>query len=326
MRIAAICAVLLLTACTVREPVTWTTSLQADHPLVGKIYDPAARAFVAEEAALHRAAAADHLLLGERHDHPDHHRLQARVIQAALTADRRRRIAMEMLTPEQGPAVAAFMASRPMDAAGFDEAVGWNRNWRDWPMYRPIIERALTFGVPVVPANIDRTEVQALRTRGVEGLPPARQAMLRLRDPIPADFRAAMEAEIAASHCNMLPAGALAPFTLIQWARDAAMAAAMTEANGKSILIAGAGHVRTDRAVPWHLRARQAPASIVSIAFREVVAGETDPTKTDWPYDLVWFTPRVDDVDPCVRFRERMQPGVRSGASAPISPPAGRRG
>lgn len=324
MRVAILLCTLILAACAGREPVPWTHSLLADHPLVGRIFDPKTKTFVDEATALRRAAAADYLLLGERHDNADHHRLQADVVRAALAADSRRRIALEMLNPEQGPAAATFMASRPMDAAGFDEAVGWNRNWRDWPMYRPIIERALTFAAPVVPANLDRAEVQALR-RGPEGLSAERRAALRLDQPIPAEFRAAMEAEIVASHCGM-PITTLAPFTAIQWARDAAMAAAMTDGGGKAILIAGAGHVRTDRAVPWHLRARQAQASIVSIAFREVVAGETDPTKTDWPYDLVWFTPRVDDVDPCVRFRERMQPGARSAAWAPTSPPGGRRG
>lgn len=307
--------------------MTWTHPLQADHPLAGRIYDPKAKVFLDEEAAVLRAAAADHLLLGERHDNADHHHLQARVVRAALSADRNRRIAMEMLTPGQGPAAAGFLASRPMDASGFGDAVGWGKTgWPDWAIYRPIAEQALTFAVPIVPANLDRAEVQAMRTKGIDGLAPDRRAAIRAEQPIPPGIRAAMEQEIADSHCGMLPAAALAPFAVIQWARDAAMAAAMTEGGGRSILIAGAGHVRTDRAVPWHLRARQPGASIVSIAFREVVAGETDPTKTDWPYDLVWFTPRADDIDPCVRFRERMRPGVRSGASGPISPPDGRRG
>ncbi len=306
--------------------MTWTHPLSADHPLVGRIYDPQAKVFIAEEAAMLRAAAADHLLLGERHDNADHHRLQARVVQAALSADRNRRIAMEMLTPDQGRAAAGFLASRPMDASGFGEAVGWGETgWPDWAIYQPIAEQALTFAVPIVPANLDRAEVQAMRTRGIAALAPDRRAAIRADRPIPAGIRASMEQEIADSHCGMLPTAALAPFAVIQWARDAAMAAAMTEGGGRSILIAGAGHVRTDRAVPWHLLARQPEAGIVSIAFREVAAGETDPTKTDWPYDLVWFTPRVDDVDPCVRFRERMQPGARSAASAPISPPGGRR-
>ncbi len=65
-------------------------------------------------------------------------------------------------------------------------------------------------------------------------------------------------------------------------------------------MIAGAGHARRDRGVPLHL-ARLAPeARVVSLAFVE--AGDDAMPDADLarlPYDLVWFTARVDDDDPC---------------------------
>jgi hypothetical protein len=66
------------------------------------------------------------------------------------------------------------------------------------------------------------------------------------------------------------------------------------------ILIAGAGHGRKDRGVPLHL-ARLAPeARVVSLAFVEAADDDVpDAELVRLPYDLVWFTARVDDGDFC---------------------------
>lgn len=319
-RILPLLLLLLVSACAGDRPsvhTPWVHTLRAEHPLVGRIWDPKAAVFIEESEAVARAGAADHVLLGERHDNADHHRLQARVAQAVLAGDRGRVIAMEMLTPDQEPAAQAFMAARPMDAAGFGDAVGWSQTgWPDWAIYRPIGEIALVYGAPVRAANLTRAEAQALRRGGAAGLAAERRTALGLDRELPPELKPAMEREIADSHCGALPQSALAPFASIQWARDAAMAHTMLAA-GRSILIAGAGHVRTDRGVPLHLRERAPGARILSIAFVEVSAELTDPRAREWPFDLVWFTPRVDEVDPCVRFRERMRPAGRSGASGP---------
>lgn len=313
-RILPLFLFLLISACAGRPE--WSHTLRADHPLVGRIWAPQTASFVSEDEALRRAQAADHVLLGERHDNADHHRLQARIAQAVLAQDRRA-IALEMLTPEQEPAAQAFMAARPMDASGFGEAVGWGKTgWPPFEIYRPIIEIALAFAAPIRAANLGREEVQLLRRGGAAALTSTRRATLDLDRAIPAALRAAMEQEIATSHCGALPETALSPFATIQWARDAVMAAAMHEMR-RSILIAGAGHVRRDRGVPLHLRERAPGADVLSIAFVEVSTELTDPKAQAWPFDLVWFTPRVDEVDPCVKFRERMKPASRPAASGP---------
>jgi uncharacterized iron-regulated protein len=97
-----------------------------------------------------------------------------------------------------------------------------------------------------------------------------------------------------------------------QYARDAKMARVMADqwqqSGGKFgvILIAGAGHARADRGVPLHL-ARMAPrAKVLSLAFVE--ANDAPAAESDLatlPYDLVWFTARVDDVDHCAELKAR---------------------
>jgi hypothetical protein len=76
------------------------------------------------------------------------------------------------------------------------------------------------------------------------------------------------------------------------------------------VLVAGAGHVRTDRGVPIALAALAPDARVLSVAFVEVRDDRQDPGSyaerfgaATLPFDFVWFTPRVDDSDPCERFR-----------------------
>ena len=102
----------------------------------------------------------------------------------------------------------------------------------------------------------------------------------------------------------------------IQWARDARMAASLARGGQRdgAVLIAGAGHARRDHGVPAHL-ARQAPgAGVASVAFLEVDpaaarAGDYAPrfASDALPFDYVWFTPKIDDVDPCEKFKKPLE-------------------
>ena len=96
--------------------------------------------------------------------------------------------------------------------------------------------------------------------------------------------------DLAVSHCGALPQEALAPMAEVQHFWDVWMAAAMREAKAPplnaegAILIAGSGHVREDRAVPWHL-----DGDSVTVALVEVVADRE--AAEDYPS----FDPRLFD-------------------------------
>jgi hypothetical protein len=80
-----------------------------------------------------------------------------------------------------------------------------------------------------------------------------------------------------------------------------------------AVLIAGAGHVRTDRGVPRGLALLVPEARVVSVAFLEVADGSTRPADyaagfgggARLPFDYIWFTARADNVDHCARLRRR---------------------
>ena len=82
------------------EPIvlTWQSPHFRDHPLVGRLYAPMDARFLSEADALDRLAEARYVLLGEKHDNPDHHRLQARFVEGLIERGRRPAVAFEMIS------------------------------------------------------------------------------------------------------------------------------------------------------------------------------------------------------------------------------------
>ena len=291
-------------------PPAFTAPLERDHPLVGKIWQPATQSFLAPEALAEQAVGADMVLLGETHDNADHHALQAWMVRRIMTGPIKPRLAFEMLDSTQAPALATHLSQHPRDAEGLAAAVEWEKSgWPDWRMYRPIAQAALDGGATLAAANLSPADTKIIAKGNI---PAAWAGKLGLEKPQDPADRQAMEEDIQAGHCNMLPARALPAMVRVQRARDAAMAWTLSQAP-RSVLIAGAGHVRTDRGVPRHLADMLAGRTVLAVAFVEVIADKPDPAayaaiyETDHlPFDAVWFTPRAEREDPCEAFRLHM--------------------
>jgi len=307
---------LVVAGCAKGGQIEWESPVERTHPLVGRIWDVKAGAFIAEDALVARLVASRFALLGERHDNADHHALQAKLVRAMLETGRRPALGFEMLATDDTAAIARYVARSPKDATGLGDAVNWSRSgWPEWRFYQPIAQAGLDAGVPIVATNLSKAATDAVRRNGLTGLGPALTTQLRLAEPTP-ETRLAMTSELRESHCGQMPDAAVDRMVDVQWARDARMAASLARGGQRdgAVLIAGAGHVRRDRGVPVHL-ARQAPeASIASVAFVEVEAAETKPGdygkrfgSDALPFDYLWFTPKVDDADPCEKLKKAME-------------------
>ena len=306
-----------LTACATAHVAVgpWQAPLGRQDPLVGRVWDVRAARFVTPDAMVRELGAARFVLLGEKHDNPDHHQIQAVVLRALLATGRRSVVAFEMFTPDDAPAIARYLAAAPRDAAGLGAAVDWKRSgWPDWGLYQPIAQAALDAGVPIVAANLTPATARALARGQRSALPADLAERYALDQPPPTALQAALTTEIREAHCGHFPADRVDGMVLAQRARDSALAESLLAGPDGGVLIAGTGHVRNDRGVPSYLRRRAPDATIATLAPLEVQAGRTQPA--DYaaayggalPFDWVWFTPRMDDDDPCARFRPAPQP------------------
>ena len=296
----------------------WVTMLDRDHPLVGRIWSVRERRFVDERdmiGALHAGpdggrALGVYVLLGEKHDNPDHHALQAEVLRALVERGAKPVVAFEMFDVEKQAAIDEARRTSPRDATALARAVDWEHSgWPAWSHYAPIAQVALDADLPIIAGGLSATKMRAMMRPPAEGAGP----VLDEGVPLTPDQRASLTEELRASHCGHLPEAMLPVMIKMQRARDAAMANALVtgvdRAHPSGVLIAGTGHTRTDRGVPLDLRARDPGRPVWSIAFVEVERGKDDAdayaprwNTTKLPFDFVWFTPRATDEDPCAAF------------------------
>ncbi|MDP6707108.1 MAG: ChaN family lipoprotein [Alphaproteobacteria bacterium] len=319
--LSALMLVALVSACalTFQLGSRWTAEHLRYHPLTDRIWDTGAGRFVEPEAVAQALARADFVLLGERHDNPDHHRLQARLLRRLAALGRRPAVAFEMLTSEQAEPLARHLAAQPGDAAGIGEAVGWEKSgWPPWPLYQPIAEAALAAEAPLLAASLPRRQLRAVVKQGAASLGEAKARALGLETELPAAAATRLHDDIVAAHCDQLPSSMIRPMATAQRVKDAEMAATLTRGlamagRTTAVLIAGDGHIRRDYGVPWHL-GRLAPGTrTLVVAMLEV--DEASTRAGDYaaayggalPFDFVWFTPAVDLDDPCEKYAEALR-------------------
>ena len=245
------------------------------------------------------------VLLGEVHDNPLHHRSRLHTLTAALEGDRTSRyrpaLLMEQFDRERQSQIERARREKPGDADHLIALAtpaptrpggqGWN-----WSFYKPFVELALRFDLPIVAANLSRADLMKVAQQGFGSVFSATEMhRLGLDRDLPADLVSAQEREIHTGHCGAMPAALLPSMARTQIARDAYMALKIEEHRARSsVLLAGNGHVRRDIGVPRWL---SSAGSVYAVGYLEAPA---DPA--DRRYHRVVITAPAERPDPCAAF------------------------
>lgn len=292
MRIALLLVVALLSACqaSLLALPAWQSPAGLEHAELGQIVELRSGARLTPQQLLKRLAAAPRVLVGERHDNPDHHALQLWFLRALPTQREQGSLLLEMLTPDQQ---ARVDQQRVASAAGQESpdllsALAWQRGWA-WSLYGPLVRHALAQPYPLLAANLDRSEIMRIYAQV-----PTLEGQASTAKPV----REALQAQIRESHCNLLPESQLPAMLAVQQQRDRRMAEAVLAAPQPSLLFAGAFHVRRDLGVPLHLADLGGADDTQVLILAEV--GETVSAASA---DYVWYTPAQPEQDHCAKLR-----------------------
>ncbi|MEY8838978.1 ChaN family lipoprotein [Cribrihabitans sp. XS_ASV171] len=239
----------------------------------------------------HAMRAADVVILGEVHDNPAHHRIQAEAVEAIGPSA----VVWEMLTEEAAGLVNAELIAAPDKMA---ETIRWAESgWPPLAMYLPVFRAAP--GAPVYGALVPRPAARAAMETGPAVAFGADAARFGLTIPLPPEEQSAREADQQRAHCDALPTELLPRMVAIQRLRDAvltrAILRAVEETGGPVAVITGNGHARKDRGVPAFL-ARMRPG------LRVFVLGQSEDGQIEGTYDAVLDSPAAEREDPCAAF------------------------
>jgi uncharacterized iron-regulated protein len=301
-----------------RDWQRWIKNGEVTSGLIGRIWSVADQVFIEPSELVERLADARFLLLGENHDNADHHRLQAFLLENVAPAQRPA-VVMEMVGADRAKALDSFNASAGRTADAFREAVDWDSSgWPDFDLYRPVIDAALAREARIGATLPTIAATREVSKGGLDVLGADRLEALGLASPLAPDLTEDLEQEIIVSHCDMLPPEVVPNMTAVQRFRDAAIAEALREIpeTGPAVLIAGNGHVRSDRGVPAYLGSDAGRAVVVMMQETgpdKDAAGDTADFGLDVPADYLWFTPPAEREDPCAALRERFSGHGKDG-------------
>lgn len=270
----------------------WQSPRQRDHVRVGKIIDLRTGLSVPIEPLLDELAGAAIVLLGEKHDNPDHHALQLWLLQALEARRAQGSIVMEMLTVNQQAAVNRLHKKmregvRPVD---LPLALNWHKGW-DWQQYSKLVSYSLQQPYPLLASNLNRDSLMAIYRN-----PPELSGAESTRKEV----TERLSHYIREAHCNKLPVAQLPAMLAVQQQRDRTMATILLDAPKPTLLIAGAYHVRYDLGVPLHVRDLLSERMVMqSQQQRVLIFAEADQEVEAGSADFVWYTPAVAEQDYC---------------------------
>jgi uncharacterized iron-regulated protein len=262
------------------------------------------------------------IILGEVHDNREHHRLRGAMISEAIQATGTRpAIVFEHIRTDQqttldrsiqkardkSAAERAAQILQDLDIAG----AGWPSDG----VLAPLVAAALSAGLAIVPGDPPRDRVRAVARNGLAALDDEGKNAWRLTRSLEPPLQDALMTELEASHCGLMPKSAFSTMAIAQRYRDAHLAAQLVkaaDAHGAAILLAGNGHVRSDRGVPAVLRWMAPKRKVLSVTLAEAIAGKPDlaaygprDPAGDPATDFVVLTPRSEREDPCKAMREQ---------------------
>ncbi len=321
-------------------PEEWVSKHFTDHPLVGKMFNAKGKQ-VPQKVFPLLAQRSRFILLGENHDNPDHHLIQAAIVDAIGKSARQPSVVFEMIPRRLEKELHQIDLSSDPALDNLAKRLEWEkRGWYTWDIYRPIALAAVKNDFKIAAGNLSRDLMRAISKQGLKALDGGQVEDYGLAVAFPENSKNSLLVELETAHCGLMPKQALSPMINVQRATDGALADAL-KSNGNddgAILIAGNGHVRKDRGVP-HVLSQLLPGTRVvtinggvspqtgkpvAVEVRipnahNLVLGllEVDPERKNWAdyeivnsdgiplYDYVILTPKFDVTDHCDAMRKR---------------------
>lgn len=246
------------------------------------------------------------LLLGEVHDNALGHRQRFDELRRRVEAGWRPVVAMEQFDHESQ----ALLSKAQQDCADSECVIKAMQSPRwDWDLYRPVIDLALSYRLPLIAANLSRAEASRTVRDGIKAsFDEATIQAYGLTAALPADIREGQQVAIVAGHCNMLPQPVVAGMVEAQVARDIWMAKIIRQQMPRDVvLLAGNGHVRKDIGVGRWINAVEPELVVRSEGYLEqgvsVAAGA---------YDVTHSIKMQERSDPCADMKPKQAAPVVS--------------
>ncbi|MBV6458682.1 MAG: hypothetical protein HONBIEJF_01816 [Fimbriimonadaceae bacterium] len=222
-----------------------------------------------------------YVLVGESHTSADHHKLQARIIDALAASGRDVVVGFEMFTrPNQ--ASLAPMTLGKWDDATFQREADWKGQWGfEYNLYKPIFDIVKQRRLPMVALNVPRDWVRSVGRGGPGALTADQKAEIPELYLGNQEHRSVFNAMMG-GHPPSGAAGDNTYAAMVLWdeamADTAIKAMKWRTANAVMVIVAGSGHVMYDQGIGYRIKRHSGENTVSVVAIdggqsREVSRG-----------------------------------------------------
>ncbi len=301
-------------------------------PLIGKIINTNTRNPIDFETMIQAINDYDVIYLSEKHDNPDHHVFQEKVIQTLIQNGEKPSIGFEFFAMNNTPDLLNFIDSATVShskkAEKFIEKdlrkkLGWDTQSNTmWAYYFDLLTIARNEKLFAAGIDLPRTLKRRITRKGLNGLSPLEKEQLFSTHLDDTPYKAYMFDIFKAVHCGMGHGNMQARLYDTWVARNDKMALSITQLNnhkkGPVIIILGGGHTEHDLGVIDRVKAIDPSIKQVNIGLKEITVHPAsledyltplalEGHKKALPADYLYFCQRVSYENPCERFKSQLK-------------------
>ncbi|MFQ5844748.1 MAG: ChaN family lipoprotein [Planctomycetota bacterium] len=258
-------------------------------------------------------ARVDVVYVGATHDNAEHHRIQLRILEEMFDRKRLHGIGMEMFQRRFQPALDDYVGGR-IDEAELLERTEYRKRWGfDFALYRPILEFARRWRIPIIALNVENEIRRKVSQGGLVAVPDEpRKDLPAIYTDDPAhrafvwDIFLKMHQDISEKDPKLKDLGEAARqrelerrfgnFYLVMCLWDDVMADGVfrwfrtAPRDGQLVVLAGSGHLANRYGIPGRAHRRNGRPHAIVIP---VAVGEDPPSAEKFARryaDFVWLT------------------------------------
>ena len=318
----------------IQSCATTKKTIMRTDPLIGEIINTGTGQAIDFEALMEKIITYDVIYLSEKHDNPDQHQIQQKIIRRMIEAGLTPTLGFEFFSMTDTPHLLNFIDSgkvshsekiKKMIETDLRKKLGWDtQSDQMWGYYYALLSLARKENLTVAGIDLDSALKKRITRKGINGLSPIEKEQIfstRLKDDVYKDY---MFSIFKAVHCGMsMGHGNMEARLYDTWvARNDKMADSISRLykhrKGPVVIIIGGGHTEYGLGVINRVTAIDKTIKQVNIALREISVRpsalsdylmplDLEGYKKVPPADFIFFTQRVSYEDPCEAFQKSLQ-------------------
>ncbi|MGB0734349.1 MAG: ChaN family lipoprotein, partial [Pontibacterium sp.] len=274
----------------------------------GVIFSTLTQEAIKPQALLNTLNQYNTILVGETHNNPAHHQIEAWLLQQLFSTEQPPAVVFEMLDSSQDKGLHQLRYTSKFPTENdIKDILNWNEKSWPWERYKQQISISVYRSPQTLSGNFTRAQVNSLLSGQI---PADVNAELNSVNTISNDVKAIHLDTIYEQHCRLAPKDSLTPFVTVQLARDAKMAKALDKGlteSGKAVLIAGAFHTDKTLGVPLHLDKKHSTAVIRMLSVQGLKPKDityADISSFEASADYLWVTTAMPPKDYCAELKK----------------------